>query len=320
LIELLVVIAIIAILIALLLPAVQSAREAARRAQCANNLKQLGLAVHNYHDVFRVTPLGNDVRSLSVWGGWDYNASVHARLLPYLDQSPLFNRFDFDVSIYELPNVLLQETPLEVLFCPSDTGEHQAAFDPGELSPAYDPAVTIAFTNYAASVGPRHFLGGTFAPTANPRKHYQGMFWEYNSDVRFRDVTDGLSNTILFGEKARGLYPVDERPWWGWWASGYPGDTMFATYAPINKAHQVPVLSNNQDFARMFGTASSLHPGGAFFCFGDGSVRFLSQHLDSMDLDDAQLQELWDNNVLLAQPKLYQWLSTRNGSEVVGEF
>lgn len=112
LIELMVVIAIIAILIALLLPAVQAAREAARRTQCGNNLKQIGLSVHNYHDTYGVTPMGNDWKPSLAWGGWDYNASTHVRLLPYLEQSTIFNLIDFNESLYSARNVFIHEASL----------------------------------------------------------------------------------------------------------------------------------------------------------------------------------------------------------------
>src|SRR5262245_2842669 len=140
LIELLVVIAIIAILVALLLPAVQTAREAARRIQCANHLHQLGLAVHNYHDTYRMLPMGNDWKPTQAWGGWAFNASVHVRLLPYLDQAPLQQRIDFNLPLFNPANIFIEEVPLAVVRCPSDTGNEQHRYDPGELSPEYDPS------------------------------------------------------------------------------------------------------------------------------------------------------------------------------------
>jgi prepilin-type N-terminal cleavage/methylation domain-containing protein/prepilin-type processing-associated H-X9-DG protein len=320
LIELLVVIAIIAILIALLLPAVQAAREAARRTQCANHLHQLGLAVHTYHDAHRITPMSNDYHPSSLWGGWDYNYGVHVRLLPYIDQSPLFNRIDFSQPLHSARNVFLLEVPLEVLRCPTDTGEEQRGFDPGDMSPAYNASFTVAYTNYVGCAGPRYYLpGSTFVPLPQ-KKYYQGIFLEHNSDIRFRDVTDGLSSTILFGERSRGVYPDSDRKWWGWWASGYGGDSMFVTMHPINIGIRIKVLGSDYDYMRMMGSASSLHPGGAQFCLADGSVRFISENIDSWNMDDAEIQQLWDSNTTVSRPKLYQWLSTRNGGEVIGEF
>jgi prepilin-type N-terminal cleavage/methylation domain-containing protein/prepilin-type processing-associated H-X9-DG protein len=320
LIELMVVVAVISMLIALLLPAVQSAREAARRTQCGNHLRQLGLAVHNYHDAHRITPMGNDIHPTALWGGWEFNAGAHVRLLPYVEQAPLFNRIDFDQSLYSTSNVFLLEAPLEVLRCPSDTGEAQSSFDPGDLSPNYDPAFVVAFTNYVGCVGPRWWPGDAAFVPQPAKDYYLGVFSEYNSDIRFRDMTDGLSNTLLFSERARGVYPDVDRKWVGWWTSGWAGDSMFAALHPINTGLRVKVINNDYDRVRMFGCASSLHPGGAQFCMADGSVRFISENLDSWDVSDAELQQLWDSGTMTSQPKLYQWLSTRNGNEVPGEF
>lgn len=319
-IELLVVIAVISVLVSLLLPAVQSAREAARRVQCANHLKQLGLAVHNYHDVHGILPMGNDWKPSPAWGGWDHNAGVHTRLLPYLEQAALYNLIDFNQPLISAANVWVFEVPLAILACPSDTGQSQFRFDAGELSPAYDDAFTVVFTNYVGCVGPTWYLRvSAFDPTP-ARDYHHGLFWEDHSDVRFRDITDGLSNTLMFGERARGVYPIDEHMWWGWWASGFGGDSLFTVMHPINVSLKVKVLSSNYDFVRMMGCASSLHPGGAQFCLADGSVRFVSENLESWNLADAEMQQLWDSGVSSSLPRLYQHLSTRSGGEVPGEF
>ena len=319
LIELLVVIAIIAVLVALLLPAVQAAREAARKSQCANNLKQLGLAAHNYHEVFGMLPLGNDWKSSAVWGGWDYNAGIHARLLPFMDQKPLFDTIDFNESLYGAKNVQVWDVSLPALQCPSDTGESKSGFDPGDLDPVYSLGFQVGYTNYVASVGPRHYLGGSFNPVP-AKSYYEGLFWEDHSHVRFSDIRDGQSNTLMFSERARGYYPDSDRKWNGWWASGYPTDTMFVTYAKINAARHVPVINGTPDLGRLFGCASSLHRQGANFCFADGSVSFLSENIDSWDLSNAEIQDLWDNNRLTQPYGVYQKLSTRRGKEVVSGF
>ncbi len=319
-IELMVAIAIISILVALLLPAVQAAREAARRTQCSNHLKQLGLATHNYHDVYNVTPMGNDWKLSAAWGGWDYNASVHIRLLPHIDQSTIFNLIDFNEPILSTRNVFVLEPSLPVLHCPTDFAPEQERFDPGDLDDAWSGAFTVGYTNYVGCVGPTWYPDWTLYGFPG-KQFYRGMFWEDQSDVRFADARDGLSNTLLFGERARGIYPDDERKWWGWWTSGWGGDTMFTATHPINTALKLTVLRNDQDLVRMFGGASSLHQGGAFFCIADGSVRFISENTDSWDLSDAELDALWDTNATpISRPGVYQRLSTRDGGEVVGEF
>lgn len=316
LIELLVSIAIIGTLIALLLPAVQSAREAARRTQCSNHLKQLGLAIHNYHDVYSMTPMGNDFKDSPVWGGWHDNASIHVRLLPHIEQSNLFNQIDFRESLYSQRNMFIFEPGLDLLQCPSDTGERQSGFDPGDFDPVFAGAFAAGFTNYVACAGYR------WSPIFDPQRgasFFNGVFWD-QSHMRFRDIPDGLSTTILLGERSRGIYPDDERKWWGWWASGWSGDTQFGTFHPINTALKLSVLNNSFDFVRMFGGASSQHPGGAYFCFADGSVKLINENIDSWDLTNADLQLQWNDKPVSAQPRLYQWLSTRNDGEVVGEF
>jgi prepilin-type N-terminal cleavage/methylation domain-containing protein/prepilin-type processing-associated H-X9-DG protein len=319
LIELLVVIAIIAILVALILPAVQAAREAARRTQCANHLKQLGLATHNYHDVYNLLPLGNDWKPSAVWGGWDYNAGVHVRLLPYLEQGSIFEKIDFNQSLYSAQNVFVWDISLEILKCPSDIAEPKSGFDPGDLDPVYAPAFNVGFSNYVASAGPRHYFGGSFDPQP-PKKFYEGLFWEDHSDVRFVDIMDGQSQTLMFSERARGYYPASDRKWNGWWASGYPTDSLFTTYVKLNAAKDVSVISNNPQFARVFGCASSYHKGGAYFCFADGSVKFLSENIDSWDLSDAEIVQLWNTNVTTQPYGVYQKLSTRSGKEVVSGY
>jgi prepilin-type N-terminal cleavage/methylation domain-containing protein/prepilin-type processing-associated H-X9-DG protein len=319
LIELLVVIAVIAILIALFLPAVQAAREAARKSQCANNLKQVGIAAHNYHEVYNMLPLGNDWKPSQLWGGWDYNAGIHARLLSFIDQKPLFERIDFNESLYSPKNILLWDIALPALQCPSDTSETKESFDPGDFDPVYSLGLQMGYTNYVASVGPRHYLGGTFNPVP-AKRYYEGLFWEDHSNVRFSEITDGQSNTLMFSERARGYYPDDDRKWNGWWASGYPTDTMFATYVRINSARHVSVINSTPDFARVTGCSSSMHRQGANFCFADGSVSFLSEHINSWDLSNGEMQDLWDSNQVTQAYGVYQFLSTRRGKDVVSGF
>jgi len=190
LIELLVVIAIIAVLIALLLPAVQAAREAARRAQCVNSLRQMGLALHNYESSVSKFPPGNvtatiDVgMGLSSWTGW----SPHAMLLPYLEQSPLYNAANFmlicaqESTRGDRANSTVVLTRIATFLCPSD----------GNAGKQW-------INNYYAS------LGATPIQYSPPNGDTSGIFTLYNSSTRsgaygLSDVTDGTSNTIAFGE------------------------------------------------------------------------------------------------------------------------
>ncbi|MES2791001.1 MAG: DUF1559 domain-containing protein [Planctomycetota bacterium] len=192
LIELLVVIAIIAVLIALLLPSVQQAREAARRTQCKNNLKQLGLALHNYENTFRVFPMN----------GGSTGFSPQARVLPYVDQGNLQNLIDFNQPVYtgpggsQVPNpvfvsIFAQAIPL--LLCPSDPAPAQSTATLGSPAQAY----VFAGNNYMVSTG-----SGTNT-NYDDRKQTDGVFWT-NSNARIGDVTDGTSNTVFMSEAVRG--------------------------------------------------------------------------------------------------------------------
>lgn len=307
LVELLVVIAIIGVLIALLLPAIQSAREAARRSHCKNNLKQLGLGVNAYHDVHGHLPKGNDFRPPQ-----PFNFSMLVYLLPYLEQNNLYDRIDLDARWNSPQNLPAWQTVINVFQCPSEWGvrEHLGERD-GNIFPT-------TFTSYVGSLG-------SFTPpepiVGTPERYiFNGVFWIQNSDVRFSEVTDGLSNTLVFGEQQRGLV-FD--PGWGLWFIGHPGDTFFSAMVPINKSHEfagiAPTTAYN--WGRALSDASSFHPGGANFCFLDGSVRFLSETIDSTDPTDAEIacmviERGWSNNCV--KPGVYQALATRNGDEIVG--
>ncbi|WP_390620908.1 DUF1559 domain-containing protein [Thalassoglobus neptunius] len=184
LIELLVVIAIIAILIALLLPAVQQAREAARRTQCKNHLKQLGLAVHNYMDVNRFLPPGASI-DLSVTntannGSW----GVHGRILPYLEQGNLYNGVDLSTA-WDF-QAAIDGVKIPVYACPSDPGSDRAR-DPG------GGKVTLYPTNYGFN------YGSWFVFDPSNRRKGDGLFAP-NASWSFRDATDGSSNTLLAAE------------------------------------------------------------------------------------------------------------------------
>ncbi len=189
LIELLVVIAIIAILVALLLPAVQQARESARRTQCKNNLKQLGLAIHNYESTYGLIPMNSDSASYS----------PQARLLPYLEQTNLQNLIDFSQPFLTGPvtNRILNPRYVNVanqvipgFLCPSDIG-------PNTYTTTSSPAGTFGANNYMMSLGSAR---GTFYDDRYPT---DGIVWRL-AGAKFRDVTDGLSNTVFMSEAIRG--------------------------------------------------------------------------------------------------------------------
>lgn len=268
LVELLVVIAIIAVLMGLLLPAVQSAREAARKASCFNNMKQIGLALHNYYDAQSRLPMGwigldpNDRRRPLAEGvpGWGWAA----RILPYLEKVALAeNVIDDNRAITDPVNDDARGTYLKIYRCPSDTGEN--FFDLGTGGSSSTILTRLPVANYVGVFGTTsldHCAG--LAPGLQCRGN--GVFFHL-SNVSFNTITDGLSNTFLVGERSS---EVEHSTW--------PG--------VIPRA--------DEPFARILGVADhppntegihlddfgSYHPMGAVFLLGDGSTRLISEFID----------------------------------------
>lgn len=344
LIELLVVIAIIAILIALLLPAVQQAREAARRTQCKNNLKQIGLALHNYVDVHQTLPPGWVNMGNNGSAEWNYqdeagdNVNDHwgwaAMILPYIDQAPLFNQIrvgDVKLSDAVTPGSVANgggstildalKKPLSGFRCPSSTGP-----DTNELRDLQDNAGTsipasdaTALSNYVGNNGSaRPSKPSSYNSAINPK--YQGTSGGFNgafgnnSKVRFRDITDGTSNTILVGE----------RPWEIRSPTGAMSNCTAALIygfrnadGPLSSATRwqpASILGNGshqfnstQSFACGRGFAS-LHTGGAQFVLCDGSVRFVSENISNSTADTSHNDTVFEN------------LLNREDNLVVGEY
>ncbi|WP_417385488.1 DUF1559 domain-containing protein [Gimesia sp.] len=280
LIELLVVIAIIAILIALLLPAVQQAREAARRSTCKNNLKQIGLALHNYHDNFNMFPPG-DVRRTYGSGVQSWTTSQLGwipRILPFLDQSVIYNQINWEMEhgVSAAPNSNLRREKIPAIRCPSDSSRQPDA--------NYGP------TNYLAC------RGNNTSTTAN---RGTSMFWN-NSDTRIRDVEDGTTNTMMVSETFASAEFCTEQPSGGvcpatctsynsgltggqqgysWmYASLYEAAYYGTAYTPNHKQPDCGASSSSQA-AHL--AARSKHTGGAHALLGDGSVRFASDNIDS---------------------------------------
>jgi prepilin-type N-terminal cleavage/methylation domain-containing protein len=290
LIELLVVIAIIAVLVALLLPAVQQAREAARRTQCRNNLKQIGLALHNYHDTAGVLPPGwigvnpatggPHLFGMNSWG-WA------AHILPQLDQGPVFNRLNFVVKMEAPQNDSIRLTQLTVFRCPSDIGAPIWTI----RSESGAPLRELPQANYIGVFGTleiEHCEENPAAPLV--RCAGDGAFF-HNSRIRFSDITDGLSTTLLVGE--RRTRPEPAFNWNSTWVGVVEGGDE-AIVRILGTADHTPnhALAHFDDF-------SSYHSGGCHFVLGDGSVRFVSANIDL---------------------GVYQRTCTRAGGDVVGEF
>jgi prepilin-type N-terminal cleavage/methylation domain-containing protein/prepilin-type processing-associated H-X9-DG protein len=321
LIELLVVIAIIGVLIALLLPAVQAAREAARRMQCTNNLKQLALAAHNYVDANGCLPMGYYLARIASHDEWGHplypTFGVFAPLLPYLEQQALFAATNFDVVKDEFYNSTVQATGVATLWCPSDPSVSQAA----TIADWVDGPKAFAFTSYAGNQGPWEAWDWSERQDRRLLDMNVGLFHQ-NSAVTFSQVTDGLSLTLLFAERAHGLLDRDSAPWMHWWASCCD-DVSFQTWCGLNPHRRLKGTSNVDTYCAIDGP-SSFHQGGANFAFADGSVRFLRDGIESWQVDSAAgwqgLFTVVSYRVVLA-PGLHmavlQALSTRNGGEVI---
>lgn len=308
LIELLVVISIIVVLIGLLLPAVQAAREAARRTQCVNHLKQIGIGLHNYHDAVGTFPMGYAARSKFIDGstaGWGWGAMI----LPQLEQGSLFNAINFGLPVESLQNTTVGRSMLSTFLCPSDP-----TIGPFPVSDASGNVLaTMAPSSYAACVG-----GDETDTTTGLNNDGLGRGVMFrNSGIRFADVTDGTSQTIAVNERA---WTVAEGVWAGVVSNGVtrrgPANRCPMTgalfYPPptLVQAH-CHLLNTDTDEDGGLDDCSSQHPGGGNFLFCDGSVHFLKSVVR-----DAGEQP--DGSPIYSPAGLvFMALATRNNGEVI---
>lgn len=319
LVELLVVIAIIGVLIALLLPAVQAAREAARRSQCGNNLKQLVLGLHNYHDVRNEFPSGWVSTGQNVKAGWGWSAQI----LPFVEQGNLYDelgvsRRTLRAAIGDTATKPLLQTPLDVYRCPSDTSGdtltgtstaspnfHRRFHCDNCGSPALEPAVS----NYVGN-------GGFFDPNPGDKKN-NGLFMA-NEKLTFSDITDGTTNTIAIGER-------NERCRAGAWigARNPPGPDMWGSY--FVRARVSIKLNDPRDAKGNVCTEgfASSHPTGGQFAMCDGSVRFITETItfNNGGLTESQITNKGTNPTLNKSALgVYQLLGIRNDGQAIGDF
>jgi prepilin-type N-terminal cleavage/methylation domain-containing protein/prepilin-type processing-associated H-X9-DG protein len=373
LIELLVVIAIIAVLVSLLLPAVQQAREAARRSQCTNNLKQMALAALNYESTYGRLPGGsysaigvanNCGGTVNYWGTYPENFSCFVRMLPFFDQAPLYNSIDFTGCSASANNLPICGVQIPSLKCPTDTqndpvplpATRSSAFGvtPGwsfNEAPALFPSpatnFTQAFTSYAGNAGTFTF-GYSNLMSSSVLAQFNGVIYN-DSSVKIAQITDGTSNTFLFGEHSKDqlflldpAYAISDNSW----QSGRWYDTLFATLYPVNLGYGNGTGILNSGYYHPT-AAGSLHPGGANFALCDGSVRFIANSINSWSFvtgnADSFGDSMPDNTTFTTVPPtapntksgsyllhsgpngaavlgVYQMLSTRNGGEVIGQF
>lgn len=302
LVELLVVIAIIGILIALLLPAVQAAREAARRSQCTNHLKQIGLAMHNYHATHGTLPYaaGYDNPNPSTYGRFTEGGTWCAFILPYIEQQAVYDRFDFTKYLSDSVNADAVTTVIPTFICPSDPRGADPIFT-GKLQQPHNPPKVMGLW-YPVSIGPtemdacpfcipstpspqnRCCQGKNFGSNFPPRNSV-GMFCRCSMKIRLEYVKDGASNTLMAGE----TLPADCL----WMGAYTPNFCVSGTGIPLNTMESDNGSGTN--WYRVCGYKSK-HPGGANFMMGDASVHFFSQAIDYL---------------------LYNGLGTREGGENV---
>jgi prepilin-type N-terminal cleavage/methylation domain-containing protein/prepilin-type processing-associated H-X9-DG protein len=301
LIELLVVIAIIAVLIALLLPAVQAAREAARRAQCTNNLKQLGLAALNYESANSCFPGGSYTGTLfnppAYSSHYPESFSVFARMLPFFEQSPMYNAANFSLNAGDPSNLTIGGVLISALVCPSDlqnqsmvlpATQSQTSTPPGwsfyNIYPLPPGTWTQAFSSYGGNAGTFTFgFSNLMMPTV--LSAFNGTIYN-DSSVKIAAITDGTSNTFCFTERAKGhLFTND--PYYcqsdSQWNVGRYFDTLTATLYPMNLGFgngAGPLGFNGYNYYATT-CSGSYHPGGANFGFCDGSVKFLKNSISS---------------------------------------
>ncbi len=360
LIELLVVIAIIAVLIALLLPAVQAAREAARRTQCVNNLKQLALAANNYESTNGCFPGGSYSCStpdcLMAKNGspnlaWHFaqNFSCFVRMLPFTEQSAAYNAVNFNWNYGSWQNVTLYGVRLSALNCPSDIKNDPVplrnASSPKGTTPGWnfgvnnspdqppDSVYLAAFTSYGGNQGTWPVYYQQSYNNSAEFNQLNGVIFD-DSSIKISAITDGTSNTLLFGEKSKGNLFVYDQGYAigdGCWNSGRYYDTMVNTFYPPNVGlggSGAGAGSTSYDYPA---TMSSQHPGGVNVALCDGSVRFLKNTVNSWSYSTNPAPALngafLPNGVTYANYVytinagatigIWQALSTRSGGEVV---
>jgi prepilin-type N-terminal cleavage/methylation domain-containing protein/prepilin-type processing-associated H-X9-DG protein len=333
LIELLVVIAIIGILIALLLPAVQKIREAAARMTCSNNLKQLGLALHNYHDAYQRFPPGrkstasSEGYSITSYPSDPVMQNMHGLvlLLPYIEQGNLYQQFNLKAtfgnfrsdsigqpgptksSVFATPdavasgNAALSSYKINLLLCPSDNGDPTIA-----PSRYYSP--DIGTTGIRATKTNYDFIShssgvGYFNYWSNSSLSTRYMFGE-NSTTRITDVTDGTSNTLMMGEQTLGLFNGVTTSWayTGWVSVGIdPVGAWNLTVPPTGiNVWQYYIYPPVKGSRASWYNAASLHPNGCNFVFADGSVHFIQQSIDVVSL--TYLSRMSDGQVIPNPP------------------
>ncbi len=306
--------------------------------QCANNLKQLGLALHSYHDAFGSLPPGRIKSYDPRYAGTNppctstiVDKSLEVFVLPYLEQAVVFNAINQSLTVLGAENSTVHSIAISSFACPDDPLSGTVRnLAPGQLA-AYgvtDPAQMV-FTSYAGSIGslpvtalPLPANGCTVAPALVAQCN--GVFNDL-TPIRLASITDGLSNTMFLAEKSTTMLQklvtvnagvVTKR---GWWITGNWGDTLFTTLYPPN-AYKHVVLGASAAWSN---SASSLHPGGVNVVMCDGAVRFVKETVQCWPIDALTGEPAgaslgtggwWIN---LPRPGVWQAIATRSGGELI---
>lgn len=329
LIECLVVLAIIGLLVALLLPAVQSARESARRIQCSNNLRQIGLALHGYHNATDSLPMGITISFDSAFtnpayppcDSHLYNESLLVACLPHLEQNPLYNSLNHLLYVLGPANTSATSRVIATFTCPDDT-DNSVAFPlyiNDTLSLGYNPSSPPVFgrTSYAGFEGTLVDFAVPTGPSctlAPGSARYANGAFGAPYPLSFASFTDGLSNTMTITEKSltnlRRYIPYAPQLYYSdnLWFQAIVQQTLVTAFNPPNFYRNAGTQITPVDWS-----SSSLHPGGLNVLMADGSVRFVKDTVDS-----------WPTNLPIAgyklgnpPPGVWQKLATRNGGELV---
>jgi prepilin-type N-terminal cleavage/methylation domain-containing protein/prepilin-type processing-associated H-X9-DG protein len=286
LIELLVVIAIIAILIALLVPAVQKVREAAARTQCINNMKQIGLALHAYHDVHKRLPSSefHDNAGKPVRWGWI------PKIMSFVDQGPVHQRLDFNVHGWQGNNYALLSQKFTLFLCPSDPFADAIREEESFAGPTW----VLSQSDYAANAGDYRNATGTGQTPSYGNQSYanpvlRGVMGRWGWAARIAEITDGTSNTFMVGECVGAFCITQNLLSQCWGTTAQPINFMNASLAANLPTQANPRWDESIGFR-------SYHTGGANFLFCDGTVRFVAENIDGVT---------------------YRALASRAGNEVV---